>query len=102
VGWSISSVIFDEGEGEIAVCMGFWNSEQVIAIRWNGSKNKTLGNPQSSGHATWFILPTEFGVAIVKDIILKKAAGNNNYNEVGLEKAIQWMNDFALLRKATY
>jgi len=39
-----------------------WYEEPVLACRWNGSTNTArgvseIGNPQSRGHPTWFILP---------------------------------------------
>jgi hypothetical protein len=91
--WETISIIYDEGVGEIAVAIGQWDNSQVIAIRWNGQdeEKKEIGNPQSSGHATWFILPDEFGIAIVKEIILKKAAGNKFIKESGLSEAVKWM-----------
>jgi predicted membrane-bound dolichyl-phosphate-mannose-protein mannosyltransferase len=69
--WHLIKVIYDAGEGNIAVAYGEWENESVIAIRWNGTNepNKGLGNPQSSGHPTWFILPKDFGIAIVDKII---------------------------------
>jgi hypothetical protein len=69
--WKLIKIIYDEGEGRIAVAYGEWENEKVIAIRWNGSNepNKSLGNPQSTGHATWFILPKDFGDIIVDKII---------------------------------
>jgi hypothetical protein len=38
-----------------------WHEEPVLGVRWNGStKNpavSAIGNPQSRGLATWFVLP---------------------------------------------
>lgn len=47
-----------------------WNGDPRVGIRWNGSKKEkgSKGNPQSSGHSTWFIVPPALG-----PIILKKA-----------------------------
>ena len=36
---------------------GLWG--EVLAIRWNGSAGAEIGNPQSRGLATWFIVPEE-------------------------------------------
>jgi hypothetical protein len=72
--WHLINVVHDEGEGNIAVAYGEWDGEKVIAIRWNGSNepNKGLGNPQSTGYATWFILPKSFGIAIINEILKSK------------------------------
>ena len=72
--WRLIKIIHDAGEGGIAVAYGEWEEGLVIAIRWNGTNepNKGLGNPQSSGHPTWFILPIDFGIAFVDEIIKTK------------------------------
>jgi len=45
-----------------------WEDEDRIGIRWNGSaKDPGIGNPQSRGNATWFILPQE-----LEDVILER------------------------------
>ena len=53
-GWSAA-----EGQWEDD---GVWND--VLAIRWNGSSDAEIGNPQSRGCATWFIVPDELENAI--------------------------------------
>lgn len=61
--WELSGVIYDEEEGSIAVALGKWEGEPVIAMRWNGTNepHKSFGNPQSTAHPTWFILPKKLG-----------------------------------------
>jgi hypothetical protein len=46
-----------------------WNDEPSVGIRWNGNKKEkgSKGNPQSSGHSTWFIVPPA-----LQQIILRK------------------------------
>jgi hypothetical protein len=45
-----------------------WREEPVIACRWNGSTNNgdvsEIGNPQSRGNPTWFVLPKPLAGAI--------------------------------------
>jgi len=37
-----------------------------VGIRWNGSEDGPgIGNPQSRGNATWFILPEELAQAVL-------------------------------------
>ena len=54
-------VIHDSGEGDYSVATMLWDGEPAMGIRWNGGdqgdKFQGLGNPQSRGIATWFILP---------------------------------------------
>jgi hypothetical protein len=102
--WTLNCIIYDEGEGKIAVAYGVWDKERVIAMRWNGKNDlhKELGNPQSSGNATWFILPREIGITIVKDILIKQAAGNTSVRKDGLVKVIEWLIDLKVISPSGY
>jgi len=51
VGWSIAT--FD------------WNGEPSVGARWNGSDGN-VGNPQSRGVPTWFVLPGPLAEAALK------------------------------------
>jgi hypothetical protein len=54
--WSIIKIL-DKGEEEsMAVALGKWNGVPVIGLRWNGTAENPIGNPQSRGLATWFVL----------------------------------------------
>lgn len=54
-------VVFDGGENQWSVAKFRWDGEPVVGIRWNGGSNDKrfpgMGNPQSRGVPTWFILP---------------------------------------------
>ena len=61
-------VLFDRGP---AAGDSSWSAAEVefdgrprIGIRWNGSPDHGVGNPQSRGNATWFILPDELTDAV--------------------------------------
>lgn len=57
--WSLIAVLEDEGPQEIALAVGRWDNKPVLAIRWNGDNDgNPIGNPQSRGLPTWFILPS--------------------------------------------
>jgi hypothetical protein len=46
-GWSVARVEYD-------------NTPDCIAVRWNGSDGESgIGNPQSRGKPTWFVVPDE-------------------------------------------
>ncbi len=66
-------VLYDGGEAEISIAYGFWDGVDSLFIRWNGENidHRTLGNPQSSGHATWFALP-DFLKIFVLDFLNKE------------------------------
>ena len=56
------------GPGGWSVARVNWEgAEDRIGIRWNGGDGPGIGNPQSRGNATWFILPDE-----LRDVILSR------------------------------
>jgi hypothetical protein len=63
--WSLVCILFDGGPSDAAnpspssLAIGRWNDEPVLAMRWNGNAENPLGNPQSRGLATWFIVPEQ-------------------------------------------
>ena len=62
-------VVFDGGENQWSVAKFKWNGQAVVGIRWNGGSADPrfpgMGNPQSRGVPTWFILPEP-----VADVVL--------------------------------
>lgn len=52
----ILEVVHDPGEDGMAVARIIWDSEPVIAVRWNGNSRQPLGNPMSRRQPTWFVL----------------------------------------------
>jgi len=57
--WHLFAVILDRGEGDCAYALGEWEGERRIGFRWNGSKDRPIGNPQSRGLPTWTVLDTD-------------------------------------------
>lgn len=49
----------NKGDDDASLAIGEWDGERVFAMRWNGSSKdpRGVGNPQSRGLPTWFILP---------------------------------------------
>ena len=59
-------VLHNQGPGEWSVARVVWEGKERIGIRWNGGNDDTgIGNPQSRGNATWFILPAELEGALL-------------------------------------
>lgn len=59
--WALIDVL-DNGSGKaiapgVSIALGRWDHEPRLAMRWNGNEDNPLGNPQSRGLPTWFILP---------------------------------------------
>ena len=67
--WGLVAVLDDgsqDGSGAgCALAVGRWDGKPVLALRWNGDQNNTIGNPQSRGIPTWFIIPDKFNEAIL-------------------------------------
>jgi hypothetical protein len=67
--WSLIAVLKDEGECEGVLAIGRWDNEPVLAMRWNGGSgpmsDSPIGNPQSRGLPTWFVVPRTYVDAIL-------------------------------------
>ncbi|MDO8723521.1 MAG: hypothetical protein Q7J31_15030 [Syntrophales bacterium] len=102
--WKLNCVIYDEGEGKIAVAYGQWYREPVIAMRWNGRNelSKTKGNPVSTGQPTWFILPLELGIAIVKELLIKYAANNSSIKIDSFSIVVNWLIKIGKINNTEY
>jgi len=53
---------------DCALALGRWDGEPVLAMRWNGDTQNPIGNPQSRGLPTWFILPRQYYTAILRTL----------------------------------
>jgi hypothetical protein len=58
-GWSVAELV--------------WDGAPAVGIRWNGD-GRGVGNPQSRGVPTWFILPDELAPVVLKHVQAQKAA----------------------------
>ncbi|MBK7417571.1 MAG: hypothetical protein IPJ44_00010 [Nitrospira sp.] len=47
--WSLIKVLHDGGPENYSVALGRWDNEPVLGMRWNGSEDSPIGNPQSRG-----------------------------------------------------
>jgi hypothetical protein len=72
-------VVYDGGEQTADLQWGGWSVAElewyenpVLAIRWNGSTSQEgiseVGNPQSRGNPTWFILPSPLHEAVKAEL----------------------------------
>lgn len=66
--WLLHRVLYDGGEFDWSAAEGQWKHykswEPRLAIRWNGGGDAEIGNPQSRGNPTWFIVPPDLEDAI--------------------------------------
>src|ERR1051325_1200308 len=61
------SVIVNTGEDGYSVALIRWDGEPHLAMRWNGGAENPLGNPQSRGLPTWFVIPEDFQDSVLQD-----------------------------------
>ena len=64
--WVTVEILSDEGERKSALALGKWDGKPALGLRWNGDKDNRIGNPQSRGLATWFIVPKRYNRAILE------------------------------------
>jgi hypothetical protein len=66
-------VIHDGGEHKWSLARMKWDNKPVMGMRWNGGSQNgipSIGNPQSRGRPTWFVLPNEVGNLIESNLKL--------------------------------
>lgn len=62
------------GDDDAAIAIGEWDGDRVLAIRWNGTGTGAgVGNPQSRGLATWFVLPKWMNDGVIRSDIIPEA-----------------------------
>ena len=63
-------VVYDGGEESWSLAKLKWGGREVLGLRWNGGSQDPrfpgIGNPQSRGVPTWFVLPDEIGDVVVE------------------------------------
>ncbi len=68
-------VIFDGGENSWSLASMEWDGTAVLGMRWNGGMsngNPTVGNPQSRGKPTWFVVPNEVGNVVKQMLVMSQ------------------------------
>ena len=66
--WSDASVVFDDGE--FSTIWGRYDDgkRKVLGLRWNYGEGE-IGFPSSSGHPTWFVVPSEITGAVLASLL---------------------------------
>ncbi len=72
--WKLLTVLESGAQSTGSVALGRWNDKPVLAMRWNGDEENHLGNPQSRGLPTWFIIPNEYRDSILSGMAVEKQA----------------------------
>lgn len=63
--WSLIKVLHKGSPEEHSIAVGKWDNDPCLAIRWNACEWRPVGNPQSRGLPTWFILPDDLVDAVL-------------------------------------
>jgi hypothetical protein len=59
-------ILHSTGDGGWSIARVGWEGSERLGVRWNGAADGPgIGNPQSRGNATWFILPEELESAVL-------------------------------------
>ncbi len=66
--WSLIKVLHDGGEDGYSIALGRWDNNACIGMRWNGGEGSSIGNPQSRGLPTWFIVPENYQESILEQL----------------------------------
>lgn len=61
----IVEVLYDGGADSWSAAVLDWDGERRLGVRWNGGEDSAVGNPQSRGQATWFIVPEELATPVL-------------------------------------
>jgi len=69
--WVLKAVLHNTGDEGWSIARGEWDGHEAFGIRWNGSSDDSgIGNPQSRGIPTWFILPDEISKVVISALSL--------------------------------
>ena len=63
--WSLIKVIYKGSPDDYSIAVGRWDNVPCLGIRWNACEERPVGNPQSRGLPTWFILPQPLEGAVL-------------------------------------
>lgn len=71
--FKLREVLYNNGEFSIAYGIYDGGKEPVIAMRWNGKNEKSLGFPymgdRKTGTPVWFVIPDMLKITILRSII---------------------------------
>ncbi len=73
--WILIEVLYDGGDNEDSLAVGEWDGQRRLATRWNGN-GKEIGNPQSRGLSTWFIMPPRYNEKMLESFSSKELPPN--------------------------
>lgn len=73
-------VLYNSGPDGGSLARLEFDGEECLGMRWNGSEEEPgIGNPQSGGRPTWFVLPKELADIIRAEV---EKLANSRYAEL--------------------
>lgn len=73
------------------VAHGIWCGKARLAVRWSCVEGRPLGNPSSSGHPTWFLLPEELACGVAAQTLRLLKAVDDPGVEDAAEALKPWL-----------
>lgn len=92
----VIEVLYDGGADGWSAAELDWDGERHLGLRWNGGDDSAVGNPQSRGQATWFIVPEPLAITIrarlqeMRDQALADGYGQMAADAVREAEAEEW------------
>ncbi len=75
-------LLYSKGPGGWSVAEVNWEGNEAVGIRWNGEDGEDgVGNPQSRGHPTWFIVPDDLKQAVLQEVERLSKSSRNQLTE---------------------
>lgn len=73
-------ILYSSGPGGWSLARLEFDGEECLGMRWNGDEHERgIGNPQSRGRPTWFVVPNELA-GVIRDEIEK--FGDSKHGEL--------------------
>jgi len=67
--YKVKKILFDNGE--FAIAIGRWfDTENTLAMRWNGDDNNDKGYPKTFGNPMWFIIHNDLKQSIIQSLMI--------------------------------
>jgi hypothetical protein len=78
---NLITVLDDRGPTKSALALIRWDNEIGLAMRWNGDEDdeNPIGNPQSRGVPTWFVIPDRYVEPILSTLPPDKVTLARNF-----------------------
>lgn len=103
-GWEIVQIVYSASFAGIAAALMRHGERFSLALRWLPDREAfdkegvpvTLTSSMN-GETEWFVLPSDFAVAVGRALIERKVAGLDGFNEEGFQAMVAWLVDLEVI-----